>query len=76
MVTLIVTGISFDYKKDSDPPNLRCRIITVSIGAIQINFSYDSEGKLASISFGTLTTSLTYNGNTVITNTKKGQADN
>lgn len=71
LVTLIVTCIVSGCKKDSVVLKPTCRIITASGGSGQLNFSYDSEGRLASTSSGALTVSIAYNGNTVITNTRK-----
>jgi hypothetical protein len=66
-VAFLVTSILFSCKKDSSTPKPTCRIITAS-GTVsgQTNFSYNSEGKLISISSGTVVTSLAYSGNTVI----------
>lgn len=65
-VAFSVTSILFSCKKDSSTSKPTCRIITVSGTSGQSNFSYNSEGKLISISSGTLVTSLAYSGNTVI----------
>jgi hypothetical protein len=64
-VALLVTGIAFGCKKDSTPKPT-CRIITASGTGGQVNFNYNSEGKLISVSSGTFTTSFAYSGNIVV----------
>ena len=66
-VALLVTGILFSCKKDSTSAKSDCRIIASSrTGYDQVNFSYNSEGKLSSVSWGPNTTYLVYSGNTIL----------
>lgn len=69
IVALLVAGIASGCKKDSTPKPT-CRIITASGASGQANFTYNSEGKLISVSEGSMTTSLAYSGNTIITHSK------
>jgi hypothetical protein len=73
LITSLSTGLLCSCKKDNTPPKPTCRIITASGTGYsgQTNFSYNSEGKLISISAGTLTISLAYSGNTVIAISKE-----
>jgi hypothetical protein len=75
-VSLLATGILFGCKKDS-APKPTCVIITASGSGGPTNFTYNSEGKLTSISAGALTKSLAYSSNTVICiTTNSGVFDN
>src|SRR5687768_6299995 len=62
---LVVASFAAGCKKDN-ASKPTCRIITASGASGQANFTYNSEGKLITISEGPMTTSLAYSGNTII----------
>ena len=74
MAFLCLSTITIFSACSKDDPKPVCKIITITPGAgPAVNISYNSEGKISSISSGTTLTNFVYSGNTAIgTSTNSG----
>ena len=74
MAFLCLAGITFLSACSKDDPKPNCKIITITpTSGTAYNISYNTEGKVSTITSGTSTTTYAYSGNTAIgTKTNSG----
>ncbi|MEO5942837.1 MAG: hypothetical protein ABIP30_00190 [Ferruginibacter sp.] len=74
-VLLLSTGIFFSSCKKDSAGTPTCKIITVSASAGDgYNFTYNSDGKIETVTYGATLTVYTYSGNTTVASTTNNGA--